>query len=96
MKEKITNSIAQRQQTINELKKIKASLEDAVPGSMQFVIKSRQFLWTDLYTHKDVINVSYHTLQLVLDNTIEKERERIDKLIDMEIDKRIGGRNGDK
>lgn len=89
MKDKIANSIALHQETINELKEIKKRLESSVPGSIKFVIKSKQLLWTDFYTRTDSINISYGTLQLVLDKVIEKEKERINKLIDMEIERRM-------
>lgn len=89
MKEKIANSIALHQETINELKEIKKRLENSVPGSIKFMIKSKQLLWTDFYTRTDSVNISYDTLRLVLDKAIEKEKERINKLIDMEIERII-------
>lgn len=92
MKDKIANSIALHQETINELKEIQERLKDSVPGSMKFIIKSKQLLWTDFYTRTDVVNISQGTMQLILDKAIEKERERIDKLIDMEIEKRVKGK----
>ena len=92
MKDKIENSIALHQETINELKEIQERLKDPVPGSMKFIIKSKQLLWTDFYTRTDVVNISQGTMQLILDKAIEKERERIDKLIDMEIEKRVKGK----
>ena len=49
MKDKIANSIAIHQETINELKEIKKRLENSVPGSIKFMIKSKQLLWTDFY-----------------------------------------------
>lgn len=92
MKDKIANSIALHQETINELKEIQERLKDSVPGSMKFIIKSKQLLCTDFYTRTDVVNISQGTMQLILDKAIEKERERIDKLIDMEIEKRVKGK----
>ena len=96
MKEKIANSIALHQQTINELKEIKKRLADAVSGSIKFEIKSKQIFYTDLYIHRDNIPVSEYTMKLVIDKAIEKEKDYINKLIDMEIDKRVGGHNGNK
>lgn len=89
MKDKIANTIAKKQFTINELKAIKEKLEDSIPGSIQFVIKSKQIFYTDFYTHRDTVDVSFDTMNLVIDKLIEQERERIDKLIDMEIEKHI-------
>ena len=89
MKEKIANSIFQHQQTIHELKEIKTHLEDAIPGSIKFIMKSGQFLGMDIFTRTDTIKISDNTMGLILDKAIEKERERIDKLIDMEIERRM-------
>jgi len=36
--------------------------------------------------------VSKDTMQAILNSAIEKEKERIEKCIDMEIHKRIGGK----
>lgn len=38
---------------------------------------------------KDKLNISVYTMNLILDNVIAKEKERIDKLIDMEIERRM-------
>lgn len=40
--------------------------------------------------------LSEYTMKLVIDKAIEKEKDYINKLIDMEIDKRVGGHNGNK
>lgn len=89
MKDKIANSIALHQQTINELNLVKERLSDAVPGSIKFEIKSKQLFFTDLYTHRDSVPVSDYTMKLVIDKAIEKEKDYINKLIDMEIERRL-------
>lgn len=38
---------------------------------------------------KDKLDISVYTMNLILDEAIRKEKERIDKLIDMEIENRI-------
>ena len=98
MKEKIANSIAEHQEIINELKSIKARLQDSVPGSIRFVIKSQQLLFTEFYTHRDTVPLSFNTVDLLLDEAIKKEKDRINKLIDMEIERHIheGDNNGKK
>lgn len=90
MKEKIANSIAQRQNTILELTKIKEALEDAVNKETKFVMETLQFggyFDMSLFRRKDKIPVSNYTMNLVLDELIKKEKEYIDKLIDMEIER---------
>lgn len=97
MREKIANSIAEHWQIINELKALRKRLEEVIPGSVQFIVKSKSFAYYfDIATHKDKMNLSTETMKLVVDKAIEKEKERIDKLIDMEIDRKIGGYNGNK
>ena len=39
--------------------------------------------------HKYKLDVSIYTMNLILDEAIRKEKERIDKLIDMEIERRM-------
>lgn len=89
MKEKTANSIALHQMTINELKEIKTKIENALEDTTKFVVETKQLLWTDIFTRKDKINVSAYTMNLIIDKAIEIEKERIDKLIDMEIEKRL-------
>lgn len=38
---------------------------------------------------KDKLNISVYTMNLILDNAIAKEKDRIDKLIDMEIERKL-------
>ena len=92
MKEKIANSIAQRQNTILELTKLKETLEDAIDKETKFVMETLQFegyFDMSLFRRKYKIPVSNYTMGLVLDGLIQKEKEYIDKLIDMEIERRI-------
>lgn len=92
MKEKIANSIAQRQNTILELTKLKETLEDAIDKETKFVMETLQFggyFDMSLFRRKDKIPVSNYTMKLVLDGLIQKEKEYIDKLIDMEIERKI-------
>ena len=50
----------------------------------------------DLHTirEKHKLDISVSTMQSILDEMIEKERDRIDKLIDMEIERKVS--NGEK
>ena len=47
-------------------------------------------MWEPYITKcRDKMDVGPHTMLTILDQAIKVERERIDKLIDMEIDRRI-------
>lgn len=91
MEEKICNTIALCQMSINELRDIKKRLEDNCTDNVKFMIQTREFNPIDLATfkHKYKLDVSTYTMNLILDEAIRKEKERIDKLIDMEIERRM-------
>jgi hypothetical protein len=91
MEEKICNTIALCQMSINELRDIKKRLEDNCTDNVKFIIQTREFNPIDLATfkHKYKLDVSTYTMNLILDEAIRKEKERIDKLIDMEIERRM-------
>lgn len=91
MEEKICNTIALCQMSINELRDIKKRLEDNCTDNVKFIIQTREFNPIDLATfkHKHKLDVSIYTMNLILDEAIKKEKERIDKLIDMEIERRM-------
>ena len=91
MEEKICNTIALCQISINELKGIKKKLEDNCTDNVKFIIQTREFNPIDLATfrRKHKLDVSIYTMNLILDEAIKKEKERIDKLIDMEIERRM-------
>jgi hypothetical protein len=92
MEEKIANSIALHQATINELKDIKKKVENNIDDKVRFRIETRQIfrMWEPYITKcKDKMDVSPHTMQVILDEAIKIERGRIDKLIDMEIENRL-------
>lgn len=93
MEEKIANSIARHQMTINELKEIKNKIEDALEDTTTFVVETQQLAWTTIFTRKDKMNISTYTMNLIIDKAIETERERINKLIDAEIENEILRRN---
>ena len=93
MEEKIANSIARHQMTINELKEIKNKIEDALEDTTTFVVETQQLAWTTIFTRKDKMNISTYTMNLIIDRAIEIERERINKLIDAEIENEILRRN---
>ena len=91
MEEKICNTIALCQMSINELIDIKKRLEDNCTDNVKFIIQTREFNPINLATfrRKHKLDISTYTMNLILDEAIRKEKERIDKLIDMEIERRM-------
>ena len=91
MEEKICNTIALCQMSINELRNIKKRLEDNCTDNVKFIIQTREFNPIDLATfrRKHKLDISTYTMNLILDDAIRKEKEKIDKLIDMEIERRM-------
>lgn len=91
MKDKIINSIVLHQVTINELQELKDILKDSIASHADFIVKTKHFNMMSLcsYTRKNKLELSNYTLNLLVDEAIKKEKERIDKLIDMEINKRL-------
>ena len=91
MEEKICNTIALCQMSINELRNIKKRLEDNCTDNVKFIIQTREFNPIELATfrRKHKLDISTYTMNLILDEAIKKEKERIDKLIDMEIERRM-------
>ena len=91
MKEKIANSIALRQMTINELKEIKHNIEQSVDKNIKFSIETRHIIGFDIgiLKKKKTLPISNYTMKLLLDEAIRKEKERINKLIDMEIERKL-------
>ena len=91
MEEKICNTIALCQMSINELRNIKKRLEDNCTDNVKFIIQTREFNPIELATfrRKNKLDISTYTMNLILDEAIKKEKERIDKLIDMEIERRM-------
>lgn len=95
MNDKIANSIALHQATINELKDIKKKVENNIDDKVRFRIETRQIfrMWEPYITKcKDKMDVGPHTMLTILDQAIQVERDRINKLIDMEIDNRINNK----
>lgn len=92
MEDKIANSIAQHQGVINELELIKDRVKKNIDSTVRFRIETRQIFksWEPYITKcKDKMDISPDTMTAILDEAIKVERERINKLIDMEIDRRI-------
>ena len=91
MDDKIANSIVLHQLTIKELEEIKKNVKENIDDIVRFCIEKRlAFGEWDLCIArvKHKLDISPRTMLLILDEVEKKEKERIDKLIDMEIDHR--------
>ena len=91
MKEKIANSIVLHQMTINELKDIKYNVEQSIDEKVKFSIETNHIVGFDIgiLKKKKTLEISNYTMGLLLDEAIKKEKDRIDKLIDMEIERKL-------
>mgnify|MGYP000673041251 CR=1 FL=1 len=92
MKEKIANSIALHQMTINELKEIKQNVDQSIDKNVKFSIETKHIIGFDnigILKKKKTLPISNYTMKLLLDEAIKKEKDRIDKLIDMEIERKL-------
>lgn len=95
MNDKISNTIALKQQIINELEKISLDVKESVTNDIRFRIETKHWYgYSEPFLKKDrhILDVSKDTMQSIINSAIEKEKEGIEKLIDMEIQKRIGGK----
>ena len=91
MDDKIANSIVLHQMTIKELEEIKKNVKENIDDIVRFCVETRlAFGEWDLCIArvKHKLEISPRTMLLILDEVEKKEKERIDKLIDMEIDRR--------
>ena len=91
MTDKIANTIALKQMQINELKELKKLVIDSIEDSVKFTITTKHiapFMEVGIFKRKSTIDVSISTMNLLLDEIINKEKTYIDKLIDMEIEER--------
>lgn len=92
MNEKTTNTIALHQMAINELKEIKHKVQKTATDDVRFRIETKHWYGYSepfLAKSKDKLEISTYTMLLILDEAINKEKQRIDKLIDQEIDHKL-------
>ena len=91
MDDKIANSIALHQMTIKEVRGIKKNVQENIDDTVRFDIRTRLIFrrWEPYISRiKNKLDISPRTMLLILDEVEKKEKERIDKLINMEIDHR--------
>lgn len=92
MEDKIANSIALHQMTIKELEEIKENVAENIDDVVRFRIETRRIfrVWEPYISRiKNKLEVSPRTMILIIEEVITDEKRKINKLIDMEVDKRI-------
>ena len=88
---KIESSIALHQSTIETLKKIKERVETSETEEIRFKIETKHwygFSEPFIAKEKHKIETTKYSATVLLETAIKIEKEKIDKLIDMEIEKR--------
>ena len=91
MEDKTSNSIALYQCCINELEELRKKVQASATEDIRFVIQTRHWYgYSEPFLKKENtrIDISKYTMEVVIDEAINKQRERINKLIDMEIESR--------
>lgn len=89
--DKIENSIALHQNTIINLEHIKEEVNASVTEDIRLKIETKHWYgYTEPFIakQKHKIDMTKYSANVLLDTAIKLEKERIDKLIDMEIEKR--------
>lgn len=88
MDDKTANSIALHQMTIEEIREIKRNIKENIDDTVRFRIETRLMFhrWEPyIYRVKNKLDISPRTMLLILEEVERKEKEKIDKLIDIEI-----------
>lgn len=89
-RERIYHTIYAKQQLIDELNKISDLLYDNNGKKVRFRIETKHWNGYSCEIKKrSVIDINYKTMLSIVDTAIAKEREYINKLIDMEVNLRI-------
>lgn len=89
--DKIENSIALHQENIEGFKKMKARIEASETEKLRIDIQTKHwygYFEPTLLKHHNKIELQKYSALTLLDIAIKLEKEKIDKLIDMEIEKR--------
>lgn len=91
MNDKISNSIFLCQQNINDLEKLRKRVQTSDTEDIRIVVQTKHWYGYSepfLGKEKTRIDILKYTMEVVIDEAINKQRERINKLIDMEIENR--------
>ena len=70
---------------------IKQNVEQSIDEKAKFSIETKHIIGFDIgiLKKKKTLSISNYTMELLLDEAIKKEKDRIDKLIDMEIERKL-------
>lgn len=88
----IENSIALHQENIEGFKQIKKRVEESETEQLRIEIQTKHwhgFSEPILLKHHNKIEIPKHSATVLLETAIKLEQEKIDKIIDMEIEKRM-------
>lgn len=92
-REKVYNTIFIKQNKINKLKKLKDIVNNSKSANVRFRVETKHWygFGTDFHEGKErtEIPISKDLMNEIIDKAIEKEVERINKLIDMEVEVRL-------
>ena len=97
MEDKISNTIFLKQQIINETNNIKNKVIEVEGKKVRFRIETKHWYGYSephLVKDRDILNISKETMIQILDEVIEHEKKQINKLIDMEIERKVKSENG--
>lgn len=96
--DKIENTIVLHQNTIINLEHIKEKVNASVTEDIRLKIETKHwygFSEPFIVTQKHKIDMTKYSANVLLETAIKLEKERIDKLIDMEIEKRAKAEKGE-
>ena len=91
MEESLENSIALHHNTIMELEKIKERVSQSKTDNIRFKVETKRWIGYSephLEKVKSKLEISKYSANLILETAIKQEKERINKLIDMELELR--------
>ena len=93
-REYILNTIAKKVSTINDLKKVKEKVKNNTRDTIKLKIQTvGLYYFTDFIKENSNFTLSNYSMGLILDEAINKEKERIDKLIDKLIEEETKNEN---
>lgn len=94
MENKLTNTIALDQATINELLEIKKYVQEHIEDDVSFIVETKHLmLGAHIIKKKKRIDTSISAMDVILTEAINYERKIIDKCIDKLIDYKMANKN---
>lgn len=88
----LSNTIYRCQGSIYELEELKRKVSESISENVRFRIETKHWygyvLDENIQKEKSVLDLSKYTMEILIDSAIEKQRKRIDKLINEELRRR--------